>query len=100
MLIETTIFRMNRSLQPEPKPLSTDEAVSLVFAAALLTAPLCRVLRRLGERLRAKWQDESDDELEVAAECEVANEDDRDDTEDREPTRCDSSGEEDGTANV
>ena len=49
----------HRTAQP---PLRADEFLTLVFAAALLTAPVCRLLRTTGEQLRARWGAADDDD--------------------------------------
>ena len=49
----------HRAAQP---PLRADEFLTIVFAAALLTAPVCRVLRTTGEQLRARWWGDDDDD--------------------------------------
>ena len=49
----------HRAAQP---PLRADEFLTIVFAAALLTAPVCRVLRTTGEQLRARWWADDDDD--------------------------------------
>ena len=72
--------------RPTPKPASVEEGFLLLLAATLLTAPLCRLFRWVGERLRERCCDDDDDEVEVehadegecegdeAAECEVDEE--------------------------
>ena len=70
--------------RPTPKPASVEEGFLLLLAATLLTAPLCRLFRWIGERLRERCCDDDDDEVEhadegegegdEAAECEVDEE--------------------------
>ena len=74
-----------RSLhRPTPKPVSVEEGFLLLLTATLLTAPLCRLFRWIGERLRERCCDDDDDEVDhacegegegdEAAECEVDEE--------------------------
>ena len=49
----------HRAAQP---PLRADEFFTIVVAAALLTAPVCRVFRTTGEQLRARWWGDDDDD--------------------------------------
>ena len=52
------------------RPPSVEEGFLLLLAAAMLTAPLCRVFRVIGERVRERFCDDDDDEVEVASEGE------------------------------
>ena len=57
--------------RPTPKPVSVEEGFLLLLAATLLTAPLCRLFRWIGERLRERCcDDDDDDEVEVDHACE------------------------------
>ena len=71
--------------RPTPKPVSVEEGFLLLLAATLLTAPLCRLFRCIGEHLRERCCDDDDDdevdhafegegEGDEAAECEVDEE--------------------------
>ena len=48
--------------RPTPKPVSVEEGFLLLLAATLLTAPLCRLFRVIGERLRERCCDDDDDD--------------------------------------
>ena len=56
--------------RPTPRPPSVEEGFLLLLAATLLTAPLCRVFRVIGERLRERCCDDDDDEVDHACEGE------------------------------
>ena len=57
--------------RPTPRPASVEEGFLLLLAATLLTAPLCRLFRWIGERLRERCcDDDDDDEVEHADEGE------------------------------
>ena len=56
--------------RPTSRPPSVEEGFLLLLAATLLTAPLCRVFRWVGERARERFCDDDDDEVEVASEGE------------------------------
>ena len=56
--------------RPTPKPVSVEEGFLLLLAATLLTAPLCRLFRVIGERLRERCCDDDDDEVDHACEGE------------------------------
>ena len=55
--------------RPTPKPVSVEEGFLLLLTATLLTAPLCRLFRWIGERLRERCCDDDDDD-EVDHACE------------------------------
>ena len=50
---------------PTPSAAKPEELFLLILGAALLTAPLCKLLRRIGERVREQCCDDDDDEVEV-----------------------------------
>lgn len=53
--------------RPPPRGPGVEEGFLLILAAALVTAPLCKLLRWIGERLRdACCEDDEDDEVEHA----------------------------------
>ena len=53
--------------RPPPRGPGVEEGFLLILAAALVTAPLCKLLRWIGERLRdACCEDDEDDEVEDA----------------------------------
>lgn len=53
---------------PTPPGASPEEIFLLILGAALVTAPLCKMLRRIGERVRDQCCDDDDDEVEHADE--------------------------------
>lgn len=53
---------------PTPPTVNPEEIFLLILGAALLTAPLCKLLRRIGERVRDQCCDDDDDEVEHADE--------------------------------
>ena len=55
---------------PTPSAAKPEELFLLILGAALLTAPLCKLLRRIGERVRDQCCDDDDDEVEVDHACE------------------------------
>ena len=48
---------------PTPSAAKPEELFLLILGAALITAPLCRLLRKIGERLRDQCCDDDDDEV-------------------------------------
>lgn len=51
---------------PTPSQATPEELFLLILGAALLTAPLCKLLRSIGERVRDQCcDDDDDDEVEV-----------------------------------
>ena len=53
--------------RPPPRGPGVEEGFLLILAAALVTAPLCKLLSWIGERLRdACCEDDEDDEVEHA----------------------------------
>ena len=56
---------------PTPSQATPEEIFLLILGAALLTAPLCKLLRSIGERVRDQCcDDDDDDEVEVDHACE------------------------------
>ena len=57
---------------PTPSQATPEELFVLILGAALLTAPLCKLLRSIGERVRDQCcdDDDDDDEVEVDHACE------------------------------
>ena len=55
---------------PTPSQATPEELFLLILGAALLTAPLCKLLRSIGERVRDQCCDDDDDEVEVDHACE------------------------------
>ena len=56
---------------PTPSQATPEELFLLILGAALLTAPLCKLLRSIGERVRDQCcDDDDDDEVEVDHACE------------------------------
>ena len=60
---------------PTPPGANPEEIFLLILGAALVTAPLCRLLRRIGERARERFCDDDDDEVVEHAEEEAGGED-------------------------
>ena len=56
---------------PTPSQATPEELFLLILGAALLPAPLCKLLRSIGERVRDQCcDDDDDDEVEVDHACE------------------------------
>ena len=53
---------------PTPSQATPEELFLLILGAALLTAPLCKLLRSIGERVRDQCCDDDDDEVDHADE--------------------------------
>lgn len=53
---------------PTPSAAKPEELFLLILGAALVTAPLCKMLRRIGERVRERFCDDDDDEVDHADE--------------------------------
>tara|TARA_Y100000748_G_scaffold203242_1_gene170250 strand:- start:666 stop:908 length:243 start_codon:yes stop_codon:yes gene_type:complete len=62
---------------PTPSAAKPEDLFLLIIGAALVTAPLCKLLRKLGERARERFCDD-DDEVEHADE-EAGGEDEGED---------------------
>lgn len=60
---------------PTPSAAKPEELFLLIVGAALITAPLCRLLRRIGERVRDQCCDDDDDEEVDHADEEAGGED-------------------------
>ena len=55
---------------PTPSAAKPEDLFLLIIGAALVTAPLCKLLRKLGERVRDQCCDDDDDEVDHACEGE------------------------------
>ena len=53
---------------PTPSAAKPEELFLLILGAALITAPLCKLLRKLGDQVRDQCCDDDDDEVEHADE--------------------------------
>ena len=52
--------------RPPPRGPGVEEGFLLILAVALVTAPLCKLMRWMGERLRDACCDDDEDEVEHA----------------------------------
>lgn len=74
-----------------PSAAKPEELFLLILGAALLTAPLCRLLRKLGDQVRDQCCDDDDDEVVEHAdegECEEAGGEDEGEERDVDEASC------------